>query len=203
MSIYCTYLTTYKGNKLPMFYIGSTKTDNITKNNYKGSVSSKKYSLLWGKELKENPHLFVTKIISYHKTDEEAREMELLFHRALNVVKSPLYVNMSEARVNGFFGRDVSGKNNPRYGSTWGDSHPKGMLGKRHSEKTKKEWSRKRKNSIPWNKGIKNKKQSEYMKTFMKGNSYAKGIKYPKCSCLICKKEVSSNTIKRHLSLHD
>lgn len=59
-TIYCTYLTTYFGNKLPMFYIGSTSVSKI-KNGYRGSVSSKQYKTVWMKELKENQ-----KIIFYH-----------------------------------------------------------------------------------------------------------------------------------------
>ena len=97
---YCTYLTLYSGNKLPPFYIGSTSVENIN-SGYKGSVNSKKFRYIWKSELKENPHLFRSKIISYHKTRKEAFSKEESFHRRLKVITSPLYVNMAYA--NGFF----------------------------------------------------------------------------------------------------
>lgn len=115
-NIYCTYLTIYRGNKLPPFYIGSSTVLKIESRIYHGSVKSKKYKSIWENELKENPNLFMSYIITRHKTREEATERELRFHRALKVVKSPMYINMSLATKNGFFGRDVSGTNNPFYG---------------------------------------------------------------------------------------
>ena len=201
MNIYCTYLTIYLGNKLPPFYIGSSTIDRIN-SGYRGSVSSKKYKIIWESELKLNPHLFQTKIISTHQTSKEARQKEMFFHEQLKVVKSEMYVNLSIARENGFFGMDVSGKNNPRYGCKWGADHPKGMLGKTHSDETKNKWSKTRKNMISWNKGKKSPEHSQYMKTKMIGNSYAKGIIYPKCSCIVCKKIIASTTLSRHTSLH-
>lgn len=95
------------------------------------------------------------------------------------------------------------GKLNGMYGWKWGDKHPRGMLGKKHSEETKQNWSKTRKGSIPWNVGVKSPEHSERMKVKMLGNDHAKGIKYPRCSCLVCKKEVSSNTINRHILNHD
>jgi len=142
--VFCTYLTIYRGNKLPPFYIGSCKLSKIEKG-YHGSVSSKMYSKIWNKEHKENPNLFITKILTYHKIDTEAREKELYFHISLNVVKSPMYINMSSARKNGFFGMNVSGSNNPMYGKSRKENHPKGMLGKHHSTKTKQYMSKIRK----------------------------------------------------------
>jgi hypothetical protein len=201
MNIYCTYLTIYLGNKLPPFYIGSSTIDRI-KSGYRGSVSSKKYKNIWESELKQNPHLFQTKIITTHKTSTEARQKELFFHESLNVVKSDMYINLSVARQKGFFGMDVSGTNNPRYGYKWGDEHPKGMLGKKHSDETKTKWSNSRKGSIPWNLGKKSPEHSQYMKSKMIGNSYAKGIIYPKCSCIVCGKVISSTTLSRHTLLH-
>ena len=134
--MYCTYITIYSGNKLPPFYIGSTSIKKIN-SGYIGSVSSNEFKKIWDVEAKINSHLFKTKIITYHKTRKEATEKELFFQIKLNVVKSPLYINKSLAKPNGFFGMDVNGENNPRFGHSWGDNHPKGMLGKKHSEKTK------------------------------------------------------------------
>jgi hypothetical protein len=112
---YCVYLTCYKGNKLPPFYIGSSTIEKI-KNGYRGSVSSKVYKNIWKTEIKNNSHLFKTIIISNHDTREEALEKENKFQHALNVVHNNLYINKSYAAKNGFFGRDVKGQFNPRYG---------------------------------------------------------------------------------------
>jgi hypothetical protein len=108
-TIYCTYLTVYKGNKLPPFYIGSTSVEKIN-NGYHGSVRSKKYKEIWNHELKANPHLFKTTIITTHDSRQEALEKEEFFHKKLSVVKSTLYINLSLARKNGFFGYDQKGK---------------------------------------------------------------------------------------------
>lgn len=124
--MYCVYLTIYKGNKLPPFYIGSTKTINI-ENHYRGSVASKKYIKIWEDEIKNNPDLFKTIIITRHSSREEAIEKELYLQNKLNVVKSPLYINLSLARPNGFFGRSVEGSNNPMFGkSRTGEKHNNG-----------------------------------------------------------------------------
>lgn len=124
---YCTYLTCYKGNKLPPFYIGYTLIKNINKG-YHGSVKSKKYKETWLSELKNNPHLFTSYIISKHKLKEDALKKEEFFHKQLNVVKSPLYINLSCANGKMFEYKSMAGENNPMYG-------------KHHTEKTKKNLS--------------------------------------------------------------
>ena len=108
--MYCVYLTTYRGTHLPMFYIGSSSVERVN-NGYKGSVSSIAYKNIWKEELKNNSHLFKTKIISTHVSSNEARSKELELQEKLNVVKSPMYINMSTARVNGFFGNSVTPAN--------------------------------------------------------------------------------------------
>ena len=118
MSIYCTYITFYRGNKLPPFYIGSTSVD-LVSSGYRGSVSSKEYKTIWKSELKENPQLFKTKIISTHEDRKDALAKEEKLHKSLNVVKSSLYVNKSTANINGFFGMNVKGELNPNYGRPW------------------------------------------------------------------------------------
>lgn len=115
MHTYCVYLTTYRGNKLPPFYIGSTSTDNL-KSGYRGSVSSKKYKDIWKSELKNNPHLFKTQIVCTTEKREEATEIECRIQRKLDVVKSPMYINLAVAAKNGCFGMDTRGKNHPQYG---------------------------------------------------------------------------------------
>ena len=142
MKLYCTYLTIYSGNKLPSFYIGSTSIENI-KLGYHGSVHSKMYKTIWKNELKENPHLFKTNIISIHDTRKDAIIKEEKFHRMLNVVKSSMYINMAIATPNGFHGRNVSGENNPMYGKkhseyskSFMNASKKGKpLSKEHAEK--------------------------------------------------------------------
>lgn len=115
--MFCVYLTCYRGNKLPPFYIGSTSIIKINAG-YKGSVVSKKYSSIWKQEITANPHLFNTYIISTHTTRRDALAKELTLQKLLNVVKSPMYINMSIAAIDGFFGQDVSGENNPNFGKT-------------------------------------------------------------------------------------
>lgn len=118
MSIYCVYLTIYRGNKLPQFYIGSSSVERIQSDGYHGSVKSKKYKKIWECELKNFPHLFITKIICTFLTRKEATRKEKLLQMKLNVVRSPMYINMSIAQPDGFAGMDVTGENNPFYGKT-------------------------------------------------------------------------------------
>jgi hypothetical protein len=115
---YCVYLTTYHGNKLPMFYIGSTSIDRISKG-YRGSVKSKQYKDIFNDELLKNPHLFKTMIISYNESREDALQKELKFQKHLNVVKSSMYMNKSFAKDFGWFGMNHGGVNSPVYGKRW------------------------------------------------------------------------------------
>ena len=115
---YCVYLTSYKGNKLPQFYIGSSTVERI-QNGYRGSVKSKKYKSTFINEVTNNPHLFTTKIICFFQTQIEAVEKECHFQVKLNVVKSDMYINMSFARNFGWCGMDTKGVNSPVYGKTW------------------------------------------------------------------------------------
>jgi hypothetical protein len=140
MSIYCTYLTTYSGNKFPPFYIGSSTVSRIS-NGYQGSVSSKMYKELWDQEIKTNPHLFKTRVISTHSSGKEARDKELKFHKNLNVVKSDMYVNRALAKPNGFHGTDVSKEKHPRWGQ-------------HHSTTSKQLIGAKNKGKSPHNKGV-------------------------------------------------
>lgn len=89
---YVTYITFYKGNRLPPFYIGySTKTKVL--NGYHGSVRSFKYRQVWEFELKNNPQLFKTKIISTFSTKKEALNHEEYLHSFFNVAHNELYIN--------------------------------------------------------------------------------------------------------------
>ena len=133
--MYCVYLTSYQGNKLPQFYIGSTSIEKI-KNGYRGTVSSKKYSYTFRKELLQNPQLFRTFIICTASTRKEALHKENLIQRKLNVVKSSMYINESFASANGFFGRDDLGELNGFYGKTHSEE-TKAKMRKPKSEETK------------------------------------------------------------------
>ena len=113
--MYCVYLTTYKGNKMPKWYIGSSSLSKL-ENGYHGSVTSKAYKIIWRKELKDNSHLFKTDIIKIYNTREEALQGEYEYQVGCDVVKSKEYINMSFSIPKGFFGRDVKGIKNPRYG---------------------------------------------------------------------------------------
>ena len=114
--MYCVYITTYVGTKLPKYYVGSTSVKKI-QDGYRGSVSSKRWSDIWILEIKQNPHLFNTDIVSLHETRLEALQAELDYQIENNVVVSEEWINKSLARPLGFFGMDVSGKNNPMYGT--------------------------------------------------------------------------------------
>lgn len=97
MTIYVTYVTIYQGNKLPPFYIGYTSKENISKG-YKGSVSSKQYKDVWYSEIRNNPHLFKTKIIKEFDSKQEAILHEEKLHVQFNVDENPLYTNKIKSR---------------------------------------------------------------------------------------------------------
>lgn len=95
--MFVTYLTIYSGEKLPPFYIGSTYKDRLGKG-YHGSVKSKKYQSIWENEIKSNPHLFETRILSSHADREDALKKEEEIQKLFDVVRSPLFINMAYAR---------------------------------------------------------------------------------------------------------
>lgn len=86
-----------------MFYIGSSSVKRVQAG-YRGSVSSLMFKKIWRQELKTNPHLFNTQIVYTCDTDKQARSKERSLQEQLDVIKSPLYINRSTAKVNGFFG---------------------------------------------------------------------------------------------------
>jgi hypothetical protein len=124
--MYCVYLTTYGGNLMPKYYIGSSSVTKV-ENGYRGSVASKEFREVWNLELKKNPHLFQTDIISKHETRHDATQAELEYQILNNALESNEYINKSYAIPNGFFGMDVSGEKNPMYGkSRKGEKHKGG-----------------------------------------------------------------------------
>ena len=198
MTIYCTYLTSYLGNKLPQFYIGSSSIDKI-ENGYHGSVKSKKYQKIWNDEIQHNQHLFKTKIISIHNSRHEALLKEKDLQVKLNAVKSPMYINESLAQINGFFGRDVSGKNNPAYNRSYKPTlETKNKLRKYHKENPKV-W-------VNLNGISKHLHLSKLDEHILSGWSIGRGKlkrkkKIVSCSfgcCTLCKKELQINNLTNH-----
>lgn len=186
-SIYCVYLISYFGSKLPQFYIGSTSLYNISKG-YMGSVSSKKYKSIWKSELKSNPHLFKLSIISTHYNRESAVNKEEYFHRKLNVVSSPMYVNMTIA--NKGWG-SLSGKDNPMYGITLKCNVDRMKLNNpMKNPDVAKKVSLSKMGTPAWNKGTKNPKQKDI---FTKSNPA-----FIRCSCVVC----GMNLPQTHLTQH-
>ena len=92
MSIYCVYFTTYSGQLMPPFYIGSTSVAKIEKG-YRGSVIARKWKIIWKQELKNNPQLFHTEIVSLHETRKEAYDAELLYQKEEQVVPNAMFIN--------------------------------------------------------------------------------------------------------------
>lgn len=218
---YCTYLTTYHGTKMPMFYIGRSTVEKVN-NGYHGSVSSKLYKDIWFNELEQNPHLFETKILTTHSTKQEAAEREEYFHKKYQVHKNSMYIN--QATGYGTFHADISGKKNPFYGkSRSGELNP--MFNRKHkdSSKAKMSSSGKGKHSQPKTDKFKQTMREHYSgKTYEErfGVEYASEIKAkqskpkstehiqkikdnpyhtnrPKLSCPHCQKEVSVGNLKR------
>lgn len=112
---FCVYLTMYKGELLPKWYIGSSSIEKI-RNGYNGSIKSIKWKDIYSNEQNENKHLFKTRILSTHETRKQALEEELRVQKLHLVRDNPKYFNASYATVNGYFGSDVSGKLNPFFG---------------------------------------------------------------------------------------
>lgn len=115
---YCVYLTVYYGNKMPMYYIGSSSVDKVQQG-YRGSVASIKYRDIWVEEIANNPNLFKTFIVKQFTDRKDATDYEHSVQRKLDVIRSPMYINQSYATIHGFCGMDVSGKNNPNYNNHW------------------------------------------------------------------------------------
>ena len=113
--MFVVYLTHYTGDKLPPWYIGSSSEDRVNEG-YTGSVTSKKWSKIYYKELEENRHLFKTRVLSKHETRDEAVAEEFRLQRMHKVVQNNLYFNEAYATKNGCFTRDKSGELNPMYG---------------------------------------------------------------------------------------
>ncbi len=60
--------------------------------------------------------MFESKIVTFHNTRQEAIDREYKFQKQLNVVTNPMYINLSYATKNGYFGKITFGKDHPNYG---------------------------------------------------------------------------------------
>jgi hypothetical protein len=167
MKKFIVYLTEYNGTLLPKFYIGSTTREKFLSGKYFGSVRSKKWSKIFSDEIKNNSDLFSIKCLSCHDDRKLALEEELRLQTLKDVVNSDEYFNESLASPDGFFGRDVSGENNPFFGKAHSDEFrsrqsesKKGketwMKGKTHSAESKIKNSESHKGKPVWNSGKKN-----------------------------------------------
>lgn len=176
-TIYCTYLTIYKGSCLPRRYIGYS-TINKIKKGYNGSIQSKRYKTIYEEEQKVNKHLFRTRILSTFSSKDEAILEEQRLHIKYNVVKNPNYMN--ESRAFGPIGKyiDMSGENNPMYGvirpDEWREEHSNFMKGNTYGSR---EWTEEEK----LNKSFEAKERSKI-----------------KCSCLLCSKVISYYQLEQH-----
>ena len=110
--MYCTYITTYSGDKMPTYYIGHSTVEKV-KSGYRGSVSSKQYKAIWKEELINNSHLFDTVIIATYKTQQEAVAAERDLLESIQAHKNPLYINMSIGGKS-FFTPSIYNDNNER-----------------------------------------------------------------------------------------
>ena len=151
--MYCVYLTIYSGNQLPPFYIGSSSVAKV-KSGYNGSVTSKMYGRIWRSEREKNKHLFKTIILSLHETRKGATRAEARLQEARKVVQSDLYINLSIAKVNGFFCNGTRGEAHPTHRSNYSPTIEtrrklsevtsganNGMYGRKHTEKARQKMS--------------------------------------------------------------
>jgi hypothetical protein len=129
---YCTYVTIYRGNKLPPFYIGYSLTQKVE--NYHGSVTSKRFKETWKQELTDNPEAFKTVIISRHESRVEAVDKEQKLQRSLNILKKPeMYINRTIGRPIG------SGKKGMRHKQPRPQSYRDGVAARRRGMKMSEE----------------------------------------------------------------
>lgn len=114
---YVVYMTTYHGELLPKYYIGSTSYAKITSGKYYGSVKSNKWKHIFKEELKNNPQLFTTEILSYHSNRQEALQEEYRIQTEKDVLNSSLFFNEALASPRGFFGRGCVTENQKKMAS--------------------------------------------------------------------------------------
>jgi hypothetical protein len=184
--MYCVYLTIYKGNNLPPFYIGSTSIDKID-GGYHGSVMSEEYRDIWKMEIKNNPHLFKTIIIQEFKKRKDAYQKEEKIHRHLKVDKNPLYINKSIAVANGKFGSGFSGKKHTKERNQKLSEKTKGIP-RPHARRKRPDHSKRMKGKNNPMFGIRGEKHPLFKKQ-----------RTDRFCCLFCKRETIKSNLKHHL----
>lgn len=112
--MFCVYLTYYKGNLLPKWYIGSSSIKKV-ENGYTGSVVSKRWKHIYETELTNNRGLFKTRIIYRCEERKAATDEEYRLQKLHKVVVNEKYFNESYASKNGCFTRNKKGELNPMY----------------------------------------------------------------------------------------
>ena len=192
---FCVYLTTYCGNKLPPFYIGSTSIKRVEAG-YRGSVNSRCYGIIWKQEQKANPSLFKTTILTKHETRKEAILKERYFHDAFRVHLSPMYINLNLASPNGICGVILYGKDNPAYGKKRPD-FSKWIKENRHLQKYTEERRQKVSEQMKGEKNIMFGK-THTSEAREKIRARATGRVYKKIQCSFCEKVIGSNNRHFH-----
>lgn len=146
--MYCVYLTVYRGNLMPRCYIGHSTVVRVN-SGYRGSVLSKAYREIWKRELKDNPQLFKTRMLSIWGTREDASKEEVRIQKKYSVHNNPRFINR-HINAESFFsgGTPVSQETKDKISKTKA-SHPykhppevierirQARLGKKHSETTR------------------------------------------------------------------
>lgn len=146
---YCVYITFYRGNKLPPFYLGSGKTMKVISKKYFGSPKSKRYSSIFKQELNDTPHLFECKVLYTFSNRKQATLKEYKLLKLVNAPKNNLYINQALPAPNGFFGMENGGDLHPMYGTNRsGNLNPN--FGKKWNENQRKKLSNFRKEYTGW-----------------------------------------------------
>lgn len=149
---FCTYLVSYKGNKLPPFYIGYTSIDKIDRG-YRGSVCSKTYGEIFHQELKQHPELFKIFILSTHDSRLDASKREEYVQLFFKVHRNPMYINMN-----------ISGKH---FNSIW--------TGRKHTPESINKMSKSTIGQKAWNLGLTKETCPSLMAASLKISKKAKG----------------------------
>ena len=195
---FVVYLTIYKGNLLPPFYIGSTTEEKI-KNGYNGSVKSYMYKKIWNHEKTNNPHLFKTIILKKFNSRKKALLQEEKIHRQFSVHTNPLYINMAIANSKHVYmtkeicqkiSTTKKGQKYPKRSTEHRKNLSESLKGRSISTETKNKISEAGKGRIPWNKGKKGIYSDEYIQ---KLSASHKGQKHSEEQ----KKKISES-IKKH-----
>lgn len=134
--MHVVYITFYRGNLLPPFYVGYSTEIRISKG-YNGTVTSQKYKAIWRRERITHPELFKTVIIQRFETVEEARAREEVIHRFFNVPRNPMFINMAIGNTKfGFINHAPKTEEHKQKIREARIGQPSSSKGKRHTQET-------------------------------------------------------------------